>query len=407
MIFILSSILVIAIFAIAATIVMWRKNSSVTRELYETVLEKERLAQKVEAANLRAADAEHRISELKNEYAESDNRFNALSAKTLSEQHTALQRMSEQQLRQMLDPLRHDIETFRKRVDECYNAEARERFALKESIGALLGQSADIGREARELSKALRGNSKIQGDWGEMILEQLLENSGLAKGREYDVQVTRNDDGTVIRNESNSFLRPDVVLHLPQQRAIVIDSKVSLTAFTEMANAETDDIRSAASARHALSVKNHINELKNKRYQDYIGAEKLDFVIMFIPNEGAYLTAMQGDPSLWDYAYRNQVVMASPAHLMSILKMTHQLWNHDLRSRNAIKIAEEAGKLHDKIADFAGDMADINSALEKASKAWESAMKKMSTGKGNILKRTDDLRELGARASKRLTIPEE
>lgn len=331
-----------------------------------------------------------------------ESRFKNLANDILRQNTADLKTQNEERLREILAPLRTNIDDFRKTVTDTYNNEARERFSLSERIKELVDLNQSISRQARELSEALRGDSKVQGDWGEMVLESILEKSGLQKGVEYITQVTTDSDGNSLRNEDGTLLRPDVVVKYPDGRFVVIDSKVSLTAFVDYANADNDEIRDGAAMRHVRSVKKHIDELARKRYQEYVGDAKLDFVMMFIPNEPAYIAAMRLDPGLWQEAYDRQVLIVSPTHLVSGLKLIAQLWSRDRHTKNAITIAEEAGKMYDKFADFTKDMERIEKALGTTRKAYDDAMTKLTAGTGNLMTRALNLQKLGVKASKQL-----
>lgn len=410
------------ILTIAATVVAtWQTSrcrtlSSEISHYAESVrmleLSREHALDEVKTTALSLAKAEERVASLdreletlRHQMKDNEANFSRLSAITLQEQSRNFQETNERRLNELLTPLTDRLTEFRRQIEECYSTEARERFALRSAIGDLMNQTQSIGREARELANALRNDSKTQGDWGEMILQRLLENSGLREGEEFKVQLTRDAAGNILRNDDGSALRPDVVVFLPGERAIVIDSKVSLTAYADWTNAAGEEERRLAGKRHTESVKSHINELRDKRYQDYIGERRLDFVMMFMPNEGSYLAAMSLDESLWQYAFDNHVLIVSPTHLMSVLRLTAQLWASDRQTANALKIAIEAGRIHDKVAAFADDMKRIYQSLEQASSTWHSAMTKLTSGNGNILKKADDLRRLGARTARRINVP--
>lgn len=331
-----------------------------------------------------------------------ENRFKNLANDILRQNTTDLKTQNEEKLREILQPLHSNIEEFRKTVSETYNNEARERFSLSERIKDLVSLNQAISRQAHELSEALRGDSKVQGDWGEMVLESILEKSGLQKGVEYFIQASTDETGNTLRNEDGTLLRPDVVVRYPDKRYVVIDSKVSLTAFVDYANASDEESRQMASLRHVRSVKKHIDELAKKRYQDYVGDAKLDFVMMFIPTEPAYIAAMRLEPTLWQEAYDKNVLIVSPTHLVSGLKLIAQLWSRDRHTRNAITIAEEAGKMYDKFADFTKDMEKIEKALGSTRKAFDDAMTKLSCGTGNLVTRAQNLQKLGVKANKQI-----
>lgn len=356
-------------------------------------------------ADISRREREFFVSEEKRREQEAiqESRFRNLANDILRQNTVDLKAQNEERLREILTPLRDNINEFKKTVSETYNNEARERFSLSERIKELVDLNQSISRQARELSEALRGDSKVQGDWGEMVLESILEKSGLQKDIEYFTQATTDSDGNVLRNEDGTMLRPDVVVKYPDGRFVVIDSKVSLTAFVDYANAESDDERQSAALRHVRSVKKHIDELARKRYQEYVGDAKLDFVMMFIPNEPAYIAAMRLEPSIWQEAYDSQVLVVSPTHLVSGLKLIAQLWSRDRHTKNAITIAEEAGKMYDKFADFTKDMDKIEKALTSTRKAYDDAMTKLTSGTGNLVNRALNLQKLGVKASKQLS----
>ena len=326
-----------------------------------------------------------------------------LMANDIMERHSAtFRQQNEQRLGEILTPLKENIDKFRHDVAECYSAEARERFSLQEKIKDLIEANNNIGREAKELASALRGNSKKQGDWGEMVLESILEQSGLRRGEEFLVQQQTDDSGCALRDDDGRGLRPDVVVRYPGGRVMVIDSKVSLTAFVDYVNAEDRELQEQYGRLHLQSVLKHINELSAKKYQDYIGSEKLDFVMMFIPNEGAYAAAMTLDPTLWQKAYDKRVLMASPTQLVGALRLISQLWTQDRQTRNSLEIARRAGRMYEKFVGFVTDMERIDKSIESTRTAYENAMKKLRQGNGNLVSQAEKLRELGIKTEKRI-----
>ncbi len=333
---------------------------------------------------------------------QTENRFRVLANEILKNQATEMQTRNAADIGHLLNPLKDDIERFRRDVTNFYSKESAERFSLQEKIKDLIEANQTIGKEARELSTALRGNSKIQGDWGELILEQILENSGLRKGEEFEVQMQRDEEGNTLQDESGHGLRPDVVVRYPGDKVMVIDSKVSLTAFVDYVNADTQEDRERYGKLHLASVMKHISELSEKKYQDYVGKEKLDFVMMFVPNEGAYSAALTLDPGLWQKAYDKRVLIVSPTQLVASLKIVAQLWRHDRQTRNAIDIAERSGAMYDKFVGFVQDMEKIEKSINATQTAYTSAMKKLRDGTGSLITRAEKLRELGVKASKRL-----
>ena len=334
---------------------------------------------------------------------EMNNEFKVLANEILQEKSKSFSEMNHERLAEILNPLKERLEGFKKTVEETYNNEARERFSLKEQIKELVERSESIGAEAKQLTHALRGDSKIQGDWGEMILESILEKSGLEKDREYFRQETlRDEEGHTIQGSNGRKMRPDVIIRYPggENHQMVIDSKVSLTAYVNYVNAEDADEARLALKQHLVSVRKHIDELAGKSYQDYVG--KGDHVMMFIPNEAAYLAAMQADHALWQYAYEKKVLLLSPTNLIAALKLVADLWQRDKQTRNAIDIAEEGGKLYDKFAGFVEDMEKIGKSLNTTVMAYTDAMKKLKTGNGTLIGRVEKLKVMGVKAKKNL-----
>ncbi len=293
----------------------------------------------------------------------------------------------------LLKPLSENIEHFRQRIER----DSTERKVLEAEIKRLHEMSNRVSREANNLATALRGNSKTQGDWGEMILETLLESSGLQKGIHFRVQ----ED---FRTEEGDHVRPDVVLVLPDDKQMVIDSKVSLTAYANYVEAADDPdegIRRAALSAHAASVRRHIDELAAKSYQK-LAAGSPDFVIMFVPNEPAFLVALQCDAKLWDDAYRKKVILSSPTNLFAILKIVDDLWRRDNQDRYAMEIARQGGALYDKFVGFAENFLAVGDALGRTDKAYRAALGQLREGNGNLVRRAESLRKLGIKASKKM-----
>lgn len=337
-----------------------------------------------------------RLEKAHNDEIEQRRQFELMASQALLDGSQTMTEHQNHRLEQLLTPLRNELETFRKRVDEVYNHESREIFSLKDQIERLSAESRSVGAEARQLCVALKGGTTVQGNWGEMVLEEILERSGLTKGREFSVQVTRDETGRQLLNESGGRLRPDIVVRYPGGRCVVIDSKVSLTAYMEMTEALTDEDRKEAASRHVTSVKTQMRKLRDKRYADIVGDQKLDFVVMFIPNEGAYIAAMQSESAIWQEAYDSGVLIVSPTHLISMLKLIEQMWRQDTVTRNVMEIAREGGELHHKFVGFITDLQNIDKALESARKAYDKAFIKLQ-GKGSLAARAKRLETLGAK----------
>ena len=337
---------------------------------------------------------------------ESEKNFKELATAIMDEKSKLFRESNEQRLGEILAPFKENLKDLQKKIDDCYTGEVSEVKSLRNSLKELTELNNTISREARELTDALRGNSKVQGDWGEMILRQILEKSGLEEGVNFTMQATTNADGTKIVGEEDNKLRPDVVFHLPEGKNIVIDSKVSLTAYVNYVNADDDEARKSALSAHLSSVVSHVKELTTKQYQRYV-KDAADFVMMFVPNEGAYMAAMNADPNLWEKAYQQHVVIISPTHLISVLKLMYQLWTRDKQTKNALLIAEETGKLYDKLCGFVKDLQDVGSSLQKVNEKYNDAFSKLSTGRGNLIKKAEDIKALGVKTSKQLLIESE
>ena len=305
--------------------------------------------------------------------------------------------------KETLSPLREDLKRFGEQVEKAYTDESRERFSLKDSIEKLILRSQEISDETTSLTRALRGDSKVQGDWGELILERILDQSGLIRGEHYFVQETlRDETGSVITTEENrGGLRPDVIVRYPNRGAVVIDSKVSLTAYTRYIAAETDANRTVALRDHITSLKKHIQELSGKKYEEY-ALGSANFVMLFIPNEPAYTLALTEEPTLWEEAYRKNVVLINGTNLIAALRMAQDMWQRDSQQRNVMQIVDEAGKLYDKFATFTETFLKIESKLSDAQSAFAEAKGQLRDGRGNVLGRFDKLKTLGAKTKKAL-----
>ncbi len=386
---------VVCIVLVALVAIKDKAARALRNELEEARIENARLKEKI--GNVEAFNNSVRE--------ETKAQFKSLAADIFSSQSEKFKEANETRLSEILNPLKEDIKDFKRRVDDTYMNSSKERTLLGEQMKRLMELNMSIGKEARDLTEALSGNTKVQGDWGEMVLETILVKSGLVEGENYFVQRTKNDDGTQIKNDDNGRLRPDVVVALPDKKCIVIDSKVSLTAYVNYVNADNEDDRQRFGKAHLLSVRSHLKELETKRYQDFVGVgndDRIDYVLMFIPNEHAYMAAMTLDNNLWMEAYEKRVVIISPAHVISTLRLIAQLWTRDKQTKNALKIAEEGGKLYDKFVGFVNDMQTVEQSLGKASEAYASAMSKLHTGRGCIVSKVENLKKLGAKTSKTL-----
>lgn len=333
--------------------------------------------------------------------AEAEKRFAELAAKSLAVNAENIRRQNNQGISEVLRPMKEDLEAFRQTIAESYSKEARERFSLGERVRELMDLNQAIGRETRRLTDALKGNSRFQGDWGEMILANILEAAGFREGYEYHVQQSVTDG-------SGKRQRPDVVISYADDRNIIIDSKVSIQDYFEMLRADDEASRTRFAKAHVASVKKHIAELRDKDYQSAVPGRNFDYALMFIPHEGAFLAAMSIDQNLWETALASRVLILAPTHLMAVIKLIEQMWRQDKQNRNALAIAEEAGRMLDKLQGFIKDMEDVDKAIDGARKAYGNAYAKLATAPGNLIGKARKLQELGAKAKKALpSAPEE
>lgn len=321
--------------------------------------------------------------------------FQHLAAEILEDKSRRFTEQNSLNLQTLLMPLREQIGAFQKVVGDVYEKESRERSVLANEIQTLKSLNQQISTDAVNLTRALKGEAKVQGAWGELVLERLLEASGLTKGREFEVQNT-------FRDADGSRLRPDVIVHLPDRKDLVIDSKVSLTAYERYASAADEHERNQALDQHLLSVRRHVQSLGEKRYAELYGINSLDFVLLFIPVEAAFIEAVRRDDTLYDHALERNIVLTSPSTLLAVLRTVANLWRVEDRNNNALLIAQKAGALYDKFEGFVADLDRLGNALGTAQKHYDAAFLKLSQGRGNLVRRSEELRRLGARASRLL-----
>ncbi len=332
--------------------------------------------------------------------------FQVLANQILEEKTERFTSMNKLNMEAILKPLSERLGEFKVKVEETYDKESKQRFSLEERIKELVALNSQISEDANNLTKALKGESKIQGNWGEMILETILEKSGLKKGVEYHVQeFIKDENGNPVRNEQEQRLQPDVIIEYPGDRKVIVDSKVSLNAYVRYVESETEEERIKAEKDLLISIRQHIDELSNKGYQDYL--DTVDFVMMFIPNEPAYILAMKLDSNLWDYAYKRRILIINPTNLIASLRVVADLWKREAQSQNAQDIANRGALLYDKFAGFVETLEDIGDSLEKTQKAYDKAYSQLSEGRGNLLRQAEMLKELGVKPQKVLPKGEE
>lgn len=321
--------------------------------------------------------------------------FKNLANEILEEKSRKFTIQNKESLSQLLDPLKERIQEFQKRVEDTNKEDVVRSASLSQQIKQLGELNKQITQEAKNLTRALKGDTKAQGNWGEVILERILEKSGLEKGREYEAQVSETS------TEGKRF-QPDVIVRLPEGKNIIIDSKVSLIAYDRFVNAETEEDKLAQRRLHITSVRNHVKGLGEKSYQNLYGIDGLDFVLLFIPIEPAFTLAVQQDPELFNDAYSRNIVIVSPATLIATLRTIASIWKQEYQNKNAIEIARQSGALYDKFVAFTDDLKNIGKHLDVTQKAYSDAEKKLLTGKDNLIRKTEKLKQLGAKASKQL-----
>jgi DNA recombination protein RmuC len=323
------------------------------------------------------------------------NEFKTLAADIFEAKQKTFKEQSQSQLDSVLKPLGEKIKDFEKRVEDHYNNESKERFSLVKEVKSLQELNARISKDAINLTNALKGESKTQGTWGEIILERVLEKSGLVKGREYEIQVN-------LKTETGRRFQPDVVVHLPEEKDVVIDAKVSLTAYERYCSTDDGIERELSLKQHIQSVRQHIKTLGEKDYQNLEGVRTLDFVLLFIPVEAAFSLAVQHDGDLFASAFEKNIVLVAPSTLLATLRTIQNIWRYEQQNKNAQEIAEKAGALYDKFINFVIDLEDIGGRLNSVQGAYDKAHKKLTSGTGNLIRRAEGVRQLGAKVSKSL-----
>ncbi len=347
-------------------------------------------------AELREQQDSHqqRLTDLQGSRDELRAQFAELAGKIFDEREQRFAETSQQRLGQLLDPLKERIQSFEKRVEESYQAEARERFSLAKELERLQQLNLRLSDEATNLTRALKGQ-KTQGNWGELILERVLEHAGLEKGREYQTQVS-------LKGPDGERFQPDVLIMLPGDKQVVVDSKVSLTAYQQYVGSDDPQVAQAALKQHVLSLRNHVKGLAGKDYKRLEGLHSLDFVLLFVPIEAAFSAALQAEPNLFQEAFDRHIVIVSPTTLLATLRVIDSLWKQERQSQNAREIAERAGWLYDKFVLFIQDLDEVGNRLQQLDKAYAAARNKLTEGRGNLVSRSEQLKLLGARASKSL-----
>jgi DNA recombination protein RmuC len=382
------------------TIEKLEENSSL---LGDKVTEGVRLLAQTETSNKalieRLASQKQEMEELNKKL---NNDFEIIASRILDSKSEKFTELNRKNLDAILEPLGKNIEEFKKTVKDTYITESRERFSLGEKVKELAQLNQQISEEARNLTRALKGESKTQGRWGEMILESILEKSGLRKDEEYfmEYQLTDNEGKPLLSDSQGKKMRPDAVIKYPDNRSVIIDSKVSLNAFTRYSSSSEPEEQKKALSEHIEAIKAHISELSLKGYDDYDKA--LDFVMMFIPSEPAYIAALQGDPELWNHAYEKRILLLNPTNLITSLKLIVDLWKREYQNRNAQDIADRGAKLYDKFVGFVNNLQDVGKHLDKAKDSYSESFSQLSGGRDNLVLQAEKLRKLGIKNKKQL-----
>ncbi|MGZ3945205.1 MAG: DNA recombination protein RmuC [Mucilaginibacter sp.] len=372
-----------------------RYDAAVTALNQELLAEKNRMAKAEEAFKAqreRLADQEKSIQEIQQKF---QLEFQNIANKLLDEKSQKFVETNKTNLDILLNPLKENLKAFEEKVDKVYNMEAAERNTLKGVISQLMELNKLISSEAQNLTKALKGDSKKQGNWGEVILEKVLERSGLTRDREYRMQVSLlTDDG--------GRLQPDVIIDLPVEKHIVIDSKVSLIAYERLVNCETEDERKLYSKAHVESIRGHVLDLSAKNYHDLYQINSPDFVLLFVPIESSFSFAVQLDTDLFSFAWEKRVVIVSPSTLLATLRTISSIWKQERQNRNVLEIARLSGTMYDKFVGFIADMESIGKNIKQSQTAYDGAINKLTEGNGSLTKTADKIKSLGAKANKQI-----
>ncbi len=375
------------------------RNEALTGDLdqarAESISHRERITQLQTTLTEQSRQNEEKLALLQQASERMNKEFKNIAGEIFESRQQAYKEESKEQLSGLLGPLSERIKEFEKRVEDTYTKESRERFSLIKEVKNLQDLNTRISNDAINLTNALKGENKTQGSWGEVILERVLEKSGLQKGREYEVQVA-------MRDEDGRRRQPDVVIHLPEGKDIVIDAKVSLTAYERYSSSDDEAIQQDAVKQHVQSLRRHVKSLGDKDYQQLDGVYTLDFVLLFVPVEAAFSLAVQYDGEIFSDGFEKNIVIVSPSTLLATLRTIQNIWRYEHQNRNAQEIASKAGALYDKFVNFVGDLETIGSRINSVQTAYDDAHNKLVSGKGSLVKRAEGMRELGAKVSKSL-----
>lgn len=371
-----------------------KENEAVQDE--KKILEKEYISLRMKH-ELQMESSKEKLELMRNAKEELSKEFQNLANKIFEDKSKQLNLSNKEQLDLLLKPFREQVANFSKQSREQFEAEIKDRHLLKDELYRLKEMNAQLATEALNLTKALKGENKTQGNWGEFVLEKILEQSGLRKGIEYELQAT-------LKNDENKIYRPDVIVHMPDQRDIVIDSKVSLTAYERFINSEDEAQRTQALREHIGSISTHIKQLSQKNYDKLEGVNTLDFVLLFMPIEGAFLLALESDGEFFKNAYDQNILVVSPSTLLVTLRTIEHIWRTERQEEHAQKIAQEAEAMYDKLVLFLDEMNNIGVQIQKTHDSYEKAMNRLSSGRGNVIKRAKNIVQLGIKTKKELPV---
>lgn len=357
-----------------------------------------KLTARLRESEVRMQAGEQRLRDQQESEEKLTTQFELLSQRIFTDKSAQFKALNQESVSQLLAPFKVQLEGFKQQVNECYMTESKERYNLQSEIKKLAQINQLMQQETNNLTNALKGDNKQMGNWGEVVLQRILDNSGLREGHEYDTQGH-------YKNEAGQRFLPDVIVHLPQNKNIIIDSKVSLVAYERFFNSENVAEQKEALKAHALSVRQHIRGLAKKDYQNLIGANSLDYVLLFVAVEPAFIAAIESDPELVKLALDNNILLASPTNLMIALRTIENLWRFDSQEKNGRLIANQAGKMYDKLRLFSQNMLEVGSQLGKAQDSYDHALKQFSEGRGNIISQAESLKSMGVTVNKPL--PEE
>jgi DNA recombination protein RmuC len=353
------------------------------------------LQAKVSELETRLEDEREKLALLQEAREQLKMEFQNVANKIFEDKSQKFTEQNRENIEGVLKPMREQLLDFKKKVEDVYDKESKDRVSLLNEIIHLKTLNERISEDAVNLTNALKGQSKTRGSWGEMILERVLEESGLQKGREYEVQ-------TMYASEEGQRRHPDVIVHLPEGKDIVIDSKVSLTAYEKYCTAGTEETRDKRLKEHIISIRTHIKSLSEKRYEELEGIRTLDFVLMFLPIEGAFWTAIESEQGLFNEAFDKNIMLVSPSTLLATLRIINNIWRYEDQNKNALIIAKKAGDLYDKFVGFIEALDDVGQKIDKARESYQTARNRLTDGRGNLIKRSEELRQLGVKAQKEL-----